>query len=602
MRNLQTTIIALLAFTVLQQACFAAAPAKQDQRPVANKVTWAQIEIKGGYSEGAQAPGLFGEIEESLASGLRRLAQAADDETLSGVVLKINGPNIGWGKLNEFQQAISKIKSKGKKVYAWFDTGNSKDYLLATSCDKICMPESASLMLLGVRAEVTFYKNLFELLDIKAEMLRVGEFKSAAEPYTRSEMSPEFRKVTEAILDDYFRQIVEMVSKSRKLDKKRVEEIIDTAPLTAPDAKAAGMIDHVIYEDEISDLIVQSTAGLEVTLKKRYAKKKIDTDFSGFAGMVKMMNLLMGIEPRGAHSFLPRIAVIHASGMIMSGKSKSDLMGSKVLGSESFIKAVEKANRDPKVKAIVLRVDSPGGSALASDLMWRALDRVKKPFVVSMGDVAASGGYYISMGAKRIFAEPGTLTGSIGVFGGKLAFNGLFNKAGLTTSVVSRGKNSGLLSPLNTFSDSERAAMTKMLHSTYDLFTKKAAAGRGMEQAALEKLARGRVYTGAQALKVGLIDELGTLDDAILHAAKLAGMKPDEKFDRLELPRPVSPFEQFFGPVGDGASVNKLSTFNLKAIGQFSPMAHRAMQVLPVIQLFSKERVLTLVPYQFIVR
>lgn len=537
--------LALLGFTLPQ----ARVAAQEADKPAAVTATWAHIELKGGYAEGPQMMGLFGDVTESLAEAIGRLDKAAKDDAVTGVVLKIDGPSIGRGKLNEFRQAISRIRAKGKKVVAYLDSSSGGDYLVASSCDEVVMPESGVLMLLGVRSEVSFYKNLFDFLGIKAEMLRVGEYKSAAEPYSRTEMSKEFREELEQVLGDFYDQMVEQVATGRGLTTEKVKDAIDNGPHTAAAAKELGLITRVAYEDELTGILKGNKPDATVKLTKRYGKKKIDTDFSGFAGMVKMMNMLMGLEPQTRRSLNPKIAVIHATGMIMPGASSSDLFGDSTLGSDTLVKAIEKASSDATVKAIVLRVDSPGGSALASDLIWRALEKVEKPIVASMGDVAGSGGYYIAMGADTIFAEPGTITGSIGVVGGKIALEGLFNKVGITTSVVSRGKNSGILSTSSGFTDSERAAMTKLLLDIYKQFTEKAAKGRKMEYAALEKLARGRIYSGATAVKLGLVDKLGTLEDAVEHAKQLAKLGPDDKVERLILPKPTSPLESLLGPL-----------------------------------------------------
>lgn len=518
-------------------------------KPAVATATWAHIELKGHYAEGPAMMGLFGDVSESLAEAISRLDKAAKDDAITGVVLKIDGPSIGRGKLNEFRQAIGRVKAKGKKVVAYLDSAGSGDYLVAAGCDEVVMPESGVLMLLGVRSEVSFYKNLFDLVGLKAEMLRVGEYKSAAEPYSRTEMSKEFREELEQVLGDFYDQMVEQVATGRGLDADKVKAAIDNGPHTAAAAKKLGLITRVAYEDELTGILKGDKADTTIKLSKRYGKKKIDTDFSGFAGMVKMMNMLMGMEPQTRKSNNPKIAIIHATGMIMPGASTSDFLGDSTLGSDTLVKAIEKASSDATVKAIVLRVDSPGGSALASDLIWRALEKVEKPIVASMGDVAGSGGYYIAMGADTIFAEPGTITGSIGVVGGKIALEGLYNKVGITTSVVARGKNSGILSTTTGFTDSEREAMTKLLLDIYKQFTEKAAKGRKMDYEKLEKLARGRIYSGSTALKLGLIDKLGTLEDAVEHAKQLAKLGPDDKVERLILPKPTSPLESLFGPL-----------------------------------------------------
>ncbi|WP_278471940.1 signal peptide peptidase SppA [Gimesia maris] len=570
--------------------------AAEEEEAKPTRENWAHMVIKGSYPEGPQMPGLFGDVTESLSKVVSRLEKAAEDKSLTGVVLHFKGTELGWAKLNELRQAIQKVRKSDKKVFAWIETGMTKDYLIASACDQIVMPESASLILLGLRAEVSFYKNLFDILDIKPDILRVGKYKSAAEPYTRTEMSEAFREEMEALLDNYFGQITGMISASRGLSAEKVEAAINGGPYMAAEAKKLGLIDHIAYEDQLPKLLTGEDSKNEVKLIKKYAKKRADTDFSGIAGLIKLMDLLAGIDSSQRIGSGPRIAVIYATGAIMSGSSaQGSLLGGNVLGSDTFIKAVHKAADDDQVKAIVVRVDSPGGSALASDLMWRALEEAGKPIVVSMGDVAASGGYYISMGAERIFAEPGTLTGSIGVVGGKLAIEGLYKKIGITTSVISRGSNSGTFSPLNGFTESERVAVTGMLNAIYKQFTEKAAAGRKMDYNKLEALARGRVYTGEMALKLGLVDQLGTLDEAIDHARKLGKIKEGEKFEKLILPRPTSPFEQIFGPVdGDTQQHKQIS----RMLDSLAPGLSEQLKKMDLINLLAREKSLTIMPFE----
>lgn len=560
---------------------------------------FGHIELKGSYPEGAAPSGLFGNSVETLPDVLSRLEKAAADQKLNGLILRINDPTLGWAKVNELAQAIRQVRNKGKRVFAFLDSATTHDYVVAAACDQIVMPESGELTLLGLRAEVTFYKNLLDWLHVKADMLRVGEYKSAAEPFTRTEMSPEFRREMEAILDDYLRQIVDSVSKARKIDREKLLAAIDGGPYTAQKARELGLIDKVAYEDEVEGLLKGSESKRPVELAKSYGKKKSDNDFSGFAGMMKMMSLLMGSEQPKRPSSRPKVAVIHAVGAIMTGKSRADFLGGETLGSETFNKAVRQASEEKTVKAIVVRVDSPGGSALASDLMWRALQKSGKPVIVSMGDVAASGGYYISMGANRIFAEPGTLTGSIGVVGGKVAIGGLLEKVGITTSVISRGKNSGAMSMISGFNDSERSAMQRMLNDIYGQFTHKAAQGRKMDYDKLEKLARGRVYTGAMAVKLGLVDELGTLDDAVKFAAKAGGLSRDEPVERWILPPAVNPLEAIFGSQDTDAEASaQVLSFLGRSFGQLSPELTAQLRATAIVQYLARDRSLTLMPFQ----
>jgi len=561
--------------------------AVQSEKPATKtRVDWAEIVLKGSLPEAAAAPGMFGSPPDTLPSILDRLNKAAADKAIHGVLLDIRSLDIGWARLHELRTAITAVKAAGKPVWARMDDSDNKQYLLAAACDRILMPESGTLALTGLRAEVTFYRNLFDMLNIQPDMLRVGAFKSAAEPYTRTEMSPEFRQEMEEILDDHYRDMVSQVAASRKLSEERVREIIDVGLIPASEAKDLGLIDVLAYEDQLKSLIANNNAEIDVRIREDYRKEKVSAELDLFS----LMKMLSG--PKAATgSRQPRIAVLTLEGSITAGSDPTSLLsGGGGINSDRIVPIIHKLAEDENVKAIVLRVDSPGGSALASDLIWRALESSGKPVVASMGDVAASGGYYISMGAEAIFAEPGTVTGSIGVLGGKIAIEGLMNKLGVTTSVISRGKNSGVMSMTTGFTDSERAAMQRMLNETYDQFTKKAAAGRRMEHADLEKLARGRVYTGRQAKAIGLVDQLGTLADAIAHARMLAG-DAESKLELEQLPPAGSPLEGLLGQ-------RPATKPPVAELLQLLPTSlHAPLQHLPALELLHKESVLLMLPF-----
>jgi protease-4 len=436
---------------------------------------------------------------------------------------------------------------------------------------------------------------LFDLVGIQPDMMQVGDFKGAAEPYTRTEMSAEFRKQYEVVLDDLYNQMVEIIATDRKLDPAKVRELIDVGIFLPADAKAAGLIDEVVYDDELKSRLAKKLEVEKVDIADNYGKAKVNTDFSGMTGMFELFNLMLGDKSTPGMSNNKKLAVIYASGMIMSGDSMGSLLGGQVMGSDTIVKAIRQASEDKNVIAIVLRVDSPGGSALASDQIWRALQQCEKPVVASMGDVAASGGYYISMGCDKIFAEPGTVTGSIGVVGGKLVLKGLFDKIGLKTEVISRGKNSGILSEMTAFSDSERSAWKKMMDEVYRQFLTKTAAGRKMDLAKLESLAGGRIWTGRQAKDAGLVDEIGTLRDAIAEAKKLSGHKPEEKFELLVLPKPKTFLDQLLE--GD---VNASAALQSKIAAMPEPWQHLAK--IEHLQRMLKEPTLYLMPYQVHIR
>ncbi len=560
--------------------------------------SWAEISIKGTYPEAAKSADVFSQLQPSLRDVLGRLEKAAADKNVHGVLLKIQELEVGWGTVHEFRAAIAKVKAAGKPVLVYAEGFGNGTFAIASAADRVVMPAAGMLLLTGLQAEVGFYKNMLDLLDIKAEMLKVGDFKSAAEPYTRTTLSEPARLQLEELLDDTYGYLVAAVETGRKLDAAAARQAVDRGPYSGAGAQAAGLVDALVYEDEVTPLLTELSGGQTAEISKDYAKPKIDTDFEGLAGMMKLMNLMMGVEPKTRGSQTPKVAVIYLVGPIMPGKSISDPLAGNLVGSDTLVAAVRKAAEDKTVKAIVLRVNSPGGSALASDLIWRALEASGKPVVASMGDVAASGGYYVAMGADYIYAEPTTITGSIGVVGGKLAMDGLYRKLGITTDIVSRGENAGVLSATLGFTDSQRAAMQKLLDETYHEFTTKAAQGRGLEVDALVKLAGGRVYSGTDALDHKLIDGLGTLDDAIAKARELASLAPDAKVEVLELPKPTSLLEQLVGPVdGATASLGLLTPDPLLKLA-----LERCPQLRWLPQLMASDPRLLLLPYELSVR
>jgi protease-4 len=526
---------------------------KEESKPTKARV--ASIVIKGGVTESAGQSGLFGELRENLLQLVQRLDRAAKDENIDGVLLKLREAPAGRGRVAELRAAIGRVREAGKKVVVEMHSGSSSEYLLAAACDEIVMPESGTLLIPGVRAEVTFYKGMLDKLGVEADMLQVGDYKGAAEPLTRDGMSPEFRKQLSAVIDDFYQQMIDTIAADRKLDKKKVKALIDRGMLTASRAHKAGLIDKLAYGDQLDDRLKEQLDVKEIFLVEDYGKKKVDTDFSGTFGMMKLMQMMMGVDTQTTSSNRPKVALVYAVGPIMTGKSTASLFGEATVGSDTIVKALRDADEDETVKAIVLRVDSPGGSALASDLIWREITRIEKPVIASMGDTAASGGYYISMGCDKIYAEPGTLTGSIGVVGGKVAVGGLFDKVGVNTEVISRGKNANMLSATSKFSEGERKVWKAMMEDTYRQFTTKAAKGRKMDVAKLEGYAGGRVWSGRQAEKIGLVDEIGTLRDALYAAKAAAGMGEDEKAELLVLPKPQSFFDELFGGAAAGSGV-----------------------------------------------
>jgi len=541
------TPLFLLAFGTLGTGFAGEEPKKDGDKNAKAKV--AQIRISGSITDGNVGPE-SPKADTNLLLIRERILKAAEDESVKAMLLELDGVECGFAAVDEIQEAIDTFRKKGKKILAYTASGESRDILLGVCADEFWMPESAWMMLLGVRSEVYFYKEILDLLGVRADFLKVGDFKSAVEPYTRTSLSePAKRQMTEMLDDFYGKSIVERVVKARStkgLSRQAVRETIDRAPLAAKAALDAGLVDQIGYLPSARERTREWVGGTAEVVAD-YGKAKVEEiDFSNPFSLLKALS-----PPKAKAGKQPRIAVIFAVGEIDTGKSGAGLGSSKV-GSETIVEAIRQADEDPTVKGIVLRVDSPGGSALASDLMWAELKRCKKPVVASMGDVAASGGYYIAMAAKRIFADPSTITGSIGVFGGKLAYGPVLKRVGLHTEVISRGANVGVLSGSNPFSESERKAMTALIENTYGQFLDKALTGRleaGKKDFTLDKmkaLAGGRVWTGRQAFENGLVDELGSLDSAIAWVRDQSDLPKDKKPELLKLPKPRNLIEDLF--------------------------------------------------------
>ncbi len=472
---------------------------------------------------------------QSFTSLLTQLRKAKIDNRIQAVLLDINFPGIGWGKADELRDAIKDFKTSGKPIYAYMEIGMNREYYIATAADKIFVPPPGDLYINGFAAEAMFYKGSLDKLGIEADVIQIGpKYKNAPDQYTRKEMGDGQREVINAVLDEYFGRFTGGIAESRKKSVADVKALIDNAPYNAGQAKELGLIDDALYEEQVYE-----------DLKNRLGYKADDT-----------LRTIRGGEYREIPSDSlglsngERVAIIYASGAINIGKSNDGPFGGSMVGSDTVVAAVNNAANDTSIKAIVLRVDSPGGSALASDLMWYALEnaKAKKPVVVSMSDVAASGGYYIACNANKIVAEPSTITGSIGVFMGKPVVKGFYDWLGITNEYIMRGKNSGIFRETEKWTSEERTKMEEGANNIYfNNFLPKVAKGRNKANEEVHTIAQGRVWTGTQAKANGLIDEFGGLEKAIDIAKELANLPADKDVKRVVLPAPRPFFETLFG-------------------------------------------------------
>ena len=473
--------------------------------------------------------------KQSFTSLLTQLRKAKVDKRISAVVLDINFPSIGWGKADELRDAIKDFRSSGKPAYAYMEIGSNREYYVATAADKIYLPPSGDLYINGFAAEAMFYKGSLDKLGIEADVIQIGpKYKNAPDQYTKKEMGEGQREVINALLDEYYGRMTNAIAEARNKSVDDVKGMIDAAPYNAVQAKQLGLIDDAIYRNQVDDL-----------LKTQFGYKQDDK-----------LKTVSGSQYREVPSDSlglnngDRVAVIFASGAINVGRSGGGPLDGDMVGSDTIVEAVNKAADDKSIKAIVLRVDSPGGSALASDLMWNALEnaKAKKPLVVSMSDVAASGGYYIACNANKIVAEPSTITGSIGVFLGKPVMRGFYDWLGVSNEYVMRGKNAGIFRETEHWTDAERAKMVEQANSIYfDSFVPKVAQGRNKSVEEVNAIGQGRVWTGTQGKANGLVDEFGGLERAIQIAKELANLPADKDVRRVVLPEPKPFFETFFG-------------------------------------------------------
>jgi protease-4 len=455
---------------------------------------------------------------------LRILHCAAGDRHVDGVLLRFEGAAPGLSQVLALRRAVEAVRASGKPVAAYGDALGIGEYWIASAASSIWLPESGSLFLVGLRAESTFVRSLLDRFAIEPEILRLGAYKSAAEPFTRDSMSPEQREQLEALLDDFYAGLVEAIAKGRTLAPEAVRARIDAGPYHAAAAREAGLIDRSLYPDEIEDALAALTPG-------RAADEKRPVKLAPAASYLALRAADVGWRP--LLSDLPRIAYVVASGLIRRGS------GARGIASDALRGLLERLAKDDGIRGIVLRVNSPGGDGLASDLLWRAVRKAKqkKPVVVSMGDVVASGGYYIACGADAVFAEAATVTGSIGVVGGKVNLSELYRRFGISKEAIERGTRAGMLSEARGFTADERAALRGELAHVYDTFVSRVAEGRGIEPGQVERAAGGRVWSGLRAQALGLVDAIGGPLEALREVCRRAGLVEGQRWLLEQHPR-----------------------------------------------------------------
>ena len=484
-----------------------------------NSVLWLRVPDSLGEQEADDIFGLINQ-RDTVMSLVSTLRKAKVDERISAVVLIPSIAEGLWGKVQEIRDAVTDFKASGKPIVAYLEYGTGQAYYLASACDEVFMTPTSPLNLIGVSSYAVFLREALDKVGFQADMLSAGDYKTAVNLYTETTFTPEHREMAQSLNRDLYDQLVAGIAEGRELTLARVRVLIDDGPYKAADTVRVGLVDALVYEDQLIDGLPLGSSPSIV-------------DYADYRQVT-----LPGEDGS-------RVALVYAEGVINFGTNGNDLQGNQTVGSETLTSAIRAAREDAEIEAIVLRVDSPGGVAVAADVMWRELDlaSAEKPLIVSMSDLAASGGYYIAAPADVIVAHPGTLTGSIGVYGGKYVAGETLEKLGVNVEVVTDGTHADLFSPTTQFSDSARQAVQAQIDDTYERFLQVVADGRGLSRDQVHQIAQGRVWTGRQAYDNGLVDELGGLHRAVEIAKTEAGIAAESPITLVTYPQPRSFFE-----------------------------------------------------------
>jgi protease-4 len=524
---------------------------------------------------------VFGREITTVRGFVEGLNKAGRDPRVRSVLLMPSSLDLPyWGKVQEMRDAVVAFRKSGKKVIAFLEFGGDREYYLASAADRVFLMPTSSLDLTGVASYEMFLRGTFDKLGAFPDFVHIGEYKTAVNQLTEKGFTPQHREMAQSLNRDMYEQLVAGIAEGRKKTEAQVRELLDRGPFVADDAVNAGLVDELAYEDELDDRVPELGDSDDV--------RRIDgSDYQ------RVTPQSIGVRPQS------RIAVLYVVGTIVSGKSGFDGLNGAVVGSETIVEQIRKIRDDRSIRAIVLRIDSPGGSSVASDVIWRELkitreENPDRPMVTSMSDLAASGGYYIAMPAETIVAQPGTLTGSIGIYGGKIVIGGTLGKAGVSTETVTSGANADIYSPFAPFTPAQRAKLESYMEGFYKNFLAKVADSRKSTPDAIHPVAQGRVWTGRQALEHGLVDALGGLDTAIAMAKERAKIPANEDVQLVVYPERRSLFDALseqFGSAGSAGVWTMLA-------GSSERRAAAALSA--PTRLFRRGEPLALMPFTFV--
>jgi protease-4 len=545
------------------------------------QVHWGVLDLKGAIVE-RKAFSLLGGHGTELRELSERLRALAKDDKIAGLLLRVDSLEISLPDITELRAAMHDFRKAGKQLRCHTESASNGTYLVLSACDSIALAPLGEIAITGPSAMPVHVKPLLDKLGVQADFIHVGAYKGAAEPLTRDAPSKEMEETLGAILDRRYQTIVETIASERKLDPATVKSLIDTALFTADQAKDAKLIDEVAPFEQVLGTIGKPWTKLELASDKK-------DQLAAMLEIARFIGAMPAERQLGEH-----IAVVYAIGNIVDGKGGGVLGAREEIASHTMVAALRALAADSNVKAVVLRIDSGGGSAQASELIWNAVAdlKAKKPVIVSMSDVAASGGYYIASGATKIYALDDTLTGSIGVVGGRIAPAAALAKLGVNTFPMGRGKRATMMASLSPWNDEEKAVMQSTMESVYKTFVSRVAEGRHKRPDDIQPIAQGRVWTGAKAKELGLVDEIGGLDAAVADAQKLAKVDPAIE---LEIYPPTPTLRDVLSGFGDGVHVPFGLSTGLSELAALDPrIAHEAERLLALVESFQTTHIQTI--------
>jgi protease-4 len=526
---------------------------------------FVEVEPAGVFSQ-------FLDRQLTLRETLTLIREAREDRRVKAVILTVQAPGALWGQLQEVRGALEDLRASGKPVTAFIESAGAAEYYVASAANRVVMMPGGQLDVTGLATYELFFRAALDKIGVVPDLLHIGDYKTAANTFTETGFTEAHREMSRSLNSDWFGHIVKTVAAARSLSEDQARQALTGGPYGSDEALDAGLVDELAYQDQLDD--AEPIRGTERLTGETYGRAVSYRRASGSGG---------------------RIALLYAAGTIASGDSRFDGPGGLVIGSDTFSEWVRTVRVDPGIRAVVVRIDSPGGSAIASEAIWRELmlTREVKPLVVSMGDVAASGGYYIAAPAHAIVAEPGTLTGSIGVVTGKFVVDGTLDKLGIDIAAVSEGAYAEIYSPFKPFSPAERARVQAQMRATYDLFVSRVAEGRGRTAAEIDAVGQGRVWTGRQAREIGLVDELGGLSMAIGLARQRAKIDPERDVELVVYPQKRSFYQVLANPLGSAElAARRLQRSELRLIDSAAAW----------LRLFRRGEPLALMPNVFFTR